>query len=70
MTQNIGTTDRIFRIVFGLLLIILPFISGFAFFEATWATAASVIIGLVLLATAAMRFCALYTLFGIRTCSR
>ncbi|WP_113910694.1 YgaP family membrane protein [Roseovarius dicentrarchi] len=70
MTPNIGPTDRIFRIVFGLLLIALPFISGFALFDATWATAASVIIGIVLLATAAMRFCALYTLFGIRTCSR
>ena len=70
MTQNIGTTDRIFRIVFGLMLIFLPFISGLAFFEATWATAASVIIGIVLLATAAMRRCPLYTLLGIRTCSR
>jgi hypothetical protein len=70
MTKNIGTTDRIFRIVFGLLLIALPFISGIALFNATWATALSVILGAVLLATAAMRFCGLYTVFGTRTCSR
>ncbi len=70
MTKNIGTTDRMFRIVFGLVLIALPFVSGLAFFEATWATALSVILGIVLLATAAMRFCGLYTLLGIRTCNR
>ncbi|MCQ0092340.1 DUF2892 domain-containing protein [Roseovarius sp. M141] len=70
MTKNIGTFDRIFRIVFALLLIALPFVSGFAFFQTTWATALSVILGVVLLATAAMRFCGLYALFGIRTCGR
>ncbi len=70
MTPNIGTTDRIVRIVLGLLLIALPFIGGLGIFETTWAATLSVILGVVLLATAAMRFCGLYRLFGIRTCSR
>ncbi|PVA09443.1 DUF2892 domain-containing protein [Pelagivirga sediminicola] len=68
MTPNIGSTDRIFRIFFGLVLIALPFIGNIAFFEPEWVTVASVVIGIVLLATAAMRFCGLYRILGIRTC--
>jgi hypothetical protein len=68
MTANIGTIDRILRIVLGLVLIALPFISGLALFQSGIAVAVSVILGIVMLATSATRFCLLYRLVGIRTC--
>lgn len=61
MKANIGTIDRSLRIVVGLLLIGLS-LSGVI---GLWGW-----IGLVPLATGAFRFCPVYTLLGIKTCSR
>lgn len=61
MTKNVGTIDRMLRIVAGLVLLSLLFIlEG----EAKWFG----LIGIVPLATAAMSWCPLYTLLGFRTC--
>lgn len=68
MSANVGKFDRLFRALLGGVLILLPFVSGFAVFAATWATVLSIVVGLVMLATAAMRFCPLYRLLGLRTC--
>lgn len=68
MTANIGKIDRIFRIILGLALLVAPFVSGMAIFASGTATAISIIVGIVMLATSAMRFCPLYRIFGIRTC--
>jgi hypothetical protein len=68
MTANVGNIDRIFRIVLGLVLIAAPFVSGMGLFASTTATVVSVIVGLVMLGTSAMRFCPLYRIFGIQTC--
>ncbi|MEP2921265.1 DUF2892 domain-containing protein [Sulfitobacter sp.] len=68
MTVNLGSLDRRIRVVLGALLLILPFISGMAIFESGAITAVSVIAGLVLIGTSAMKFCPLYRVFGIRTC--
>ncbi|WP_376877889.1 DUF2892 domain-containing protein [Albirhodobacter sp. R86504] len=68
MTANVGNLDRALRILIGLVLIALPFVSGMALFASGAATAVSVIVGLVLIATSAMRFCPLYRILGIRTC--
>lgn len=68
MTLNIGSLDRILRIVLGLILIVAPFVSGLALFDSGMGTLISVIIGIVLVGTAAIRFCPLYRIFGIRTC--
>lgn len=68
MTINLGSADRIIRVVLGLALLVLPFVSGMALFASGFATAVSVIIGLVLIATSAMKFCPLYRIVGIRTC--
>jgi len=68
MTVNLGSLDRRIRVVLGALLLILPFISGMAIFESGTITAVSVIAGLVLIGTSAMKFCPLYRVFGIRTC--
>jgi hypothetical protein len=68
MTANLGSIDRIFRIVLGVILLAAPFVSGMALFASSTATVISVIVGIVLLATAAKRFCPIYRIFGIRTC--
>lgn len=61
MNKNVGTVDRVFRIVAGLVLLSLLFLLDG---EAKWFG----LIGIVPLATAAMSWCPLYTLIGIRTC--
>jgi len=61
MNKNVGTADRVFRIVAGLVLLSLLFLLDG---EAKWFG----LIGIVPLATAAMSWCPLYTLIGIRTC--
>lgn len=68
MTANLGAIDRVFRLVVGVLLLAAPFFSGMALFESGIVTALSVIVGIVMVATSAMRFCPLYRIFGIRTC--
>ncbi|MCG8563256.1 MAG: DUF2892 domain-containing protein [Hyphomicrobiales bacterium] len=59
MTANVGTLDRVLRVVVGLALISLVFVGP----QTLWG-----LVGLVPLATAAIRFCPLYRLLGIRTC--
>ena len=60
MNHNIGTTDRVIRIVAGLALI---GASLFGYIGA-WGW-----IGLVPIATAVFRFCPAYLPFGLSTCS-
>ncbi|KIN73488.1 YgaP family membrane protein [Sulfitobacter guttiformis] len=68
MITNLGTVDRAFRLVLGIVLLALPFMSGLALFESVAATIVSVIAGLIMIGTSAMKFCPLYRIFGIRTC--
>lgn len=67
MTANVGTIDRIIRLVAGLALIAAALFSGAAVFAGTmmWVALA---VGIVLVATSAMRFCPLYRILGMRTC--
>jgi hypothetical protein len=60
MKYNVGSTDRIIRVVAGLGIAI-----GGVVFESYWG-----IIGVVLLATAIFRFCPLYLLLGINTTNK
>ncbi len=59
MKCNVGTIDRIIRALLGVILLI-------------WGIAASlwwaIIVGIILLVTAGIRFCPLYRLFGVSTC--
>jgi hypothetical protein len=59
LSKNVGSIDRILRIVVGLGLISLVFVGP----QTPWGW-----IGIVPLLTAAISFCPLYTLIGIRTC--
>lgn len=67
MTRNIGTTDRAVRLVAGVVLILLPLLTGFAA-ASPWLWWAALVVGAVMLATAALRSCPLYTLVGLSTC--
>ncbi|MCG8596815.1 MAG: DUF2892 domain-containing protein [Kiloniellales bacterium] len=57
--KNVGTIDRVLRVVLGSVLIALVFIGP----RTPWGW-----IGLIPLLTAAVGFCPAYRLFGIRTC--
>ena len=64
MSVNVGSADRIIRIILGLVLIALAFMSGWG----TLGTIISAVIGCVLVVTALVRICPLYSLIGVRTC--
>jgi uncharacterized membrane protein HdeD (DUF308 family) len=68
MTTNLGSFDRVFRLILGVVLLSAPFFSGLAFYESSAVTIVSVIAGLIMVATSAMKFCPLYRIFGIKTC--
>ncbi len=68
MTTNLGSFDRVFRLILGVVLLGAPFFSGLAFYESSTATIISVVAGLIMVATSAMKFCPLYRIFGIKTC--
>jgi hypothetical protein len=59
MDKNVGTIDRALRAVVGLALIAIVFVGP----QTPWGW-----LGIVPLATAAMGWCPLYTVLGIRTC--
>ncbi|MBU1330043.1 MAG: DUF2892 domain-containing protein [Gammaproteobacteria bacterium] len=61
MKANIGTLDRTLRIAVGLCLIVLSLLGVIGMWG--W-------VGLVPLATGALRFCPVYPLLGINTCKR
>ncbi len=64
MTANVGSADRLIRIILGLILVVLPFVGNLG----PIATFGVPIVGAVLIITALVRFCPAYRLFGIRTC--
>lgn len=57
--RNVGTIDRIARLVFGLALIAIVFIGP----QTPWGW-----IGVIPVVTALAGFCPAYRLFGLRTC--
>ncbi len=58
MRCNVGTTDRLLRIVLGLVIIL----AGL-YFQSWWG-----LIGLIPLVTGALRLCPLYSVLGLSTC--
>jgi hypothetical protein len=57
--KNVGTADRIVRVIIGIVLIALVFVGP----HTPWGW-----IGVIPLATAFISWCPLYRLFGWRTC--
>ncbi len=68
MSINVGTVDRILRGAIGLALLYLAFFSGLALFDGALPKYGAAVVGLVMLGTAAMRVCPLYTVLGLKTC--
>ncbi len=64
MTINMGNIDRGLRAIVGLVLLYLAYAGMFS----TWAWAGYAV-GAVMLVTAAIGMCPLYTLFGWNTCA-
>jgi predicted RND superfamily exporter protein len=58
MKKNIGTTDKVIRIIVGIIIIILGLV-----FKSWWG-----IIGVLPIITAAIGWCPLYVPLGITTC--
>ncbi len=69
MTANVGSLDRIVRLVLGVALIAAALFSGLTFFDGNVARYGAVIVGLVLVVTGLMRTCPAYSILGIRTCN-
>jgi Protein of unknown function (DUF2892) len=63
LTKNIGTVDRIIRIVIGVALLAWA-IAGMPFHAYSWIG----YVGVVPLLTAFTSFCPIYRLFGANTC--
>ncbi|MFD1765845.1 DUF2892 domain-containing protein [Sphingorhabdus buctiana] len=61
MNRNVGNTDRILRVVAGLILISLVFIGP----KTVWGW-----VGLIPLITGLFRWCPAYTLVGVSTCKK
>lgn len=61
MKANVGTVDRVIRVILGLVLISLVFVGP----HTPWGW-----IGIVPLATALIGFCPAYALFGLSTCAK
>ena len=67
MRINVGTVDRIFRAVLGLVLLYFAFLSGLPLFEGALFKYGAAIVGLVMLVVAMTRVCPVYSIFGIKT---
>ena len=63
MTANVGTIDRVLRIVVGLALVAAAVGLLGPAYQTVWGW-----IGLIPLATGLVGWCPLYTILGIRTC--
>ncbi|HRY10208.1 DUF2892 domain-containing protein [Phycicoccus sp.] len=66
MTANVGTADRIVRLVIALIAAIVAFSVG----PATVLGIIMFVVALIMVATAAVRFCPIWRIFGINTCRR
>jgi predicted lysophospholipase L1 biosynthesis ABC-type transport system permease subunit len=68
MRANVGTLDRLIRLVVGLALVVVPFAIAAPELAAPAARYGMIAVGAVLVLTALFRFCPLYRLAGLRTC--
>lgn len=68
-TANVGTPDRILRLIVGVLLIALPVFGGAAF-ASPWLVWGLPIVGIVLVVTAFLAFCPIYAALRLSTRKR
>ncbi|MCR9255725.1 MAG: DUF2892 domain-containing protein [Alphaproteobacteria bacterium] len=68
MNANIGKIDRLARFALGLVALAFGLVSLGNPAWPVWSTTVLLIVGAVLIGTAAIRFCPAYRLVGVRTC--
>lgn len=68
MTANVGTVDRILRLLVGPALITTPLLVGAAEYGTPAVPYGLIAIGAIFVLTAVVSFCPLYRLIGMRTC--
>lgn len=68
MSINVGTLDRVFRAVLGVVLLYLAFLSGLELFATPLVKYGAVAVGVIMLATSAFKLCPIYSILGIKTC--
>ncbi len=64
--SNVGSLDRVVRVIVGLALIAAPLIAGWPM---PWLVA-SIVVGAVLMVTSAISFCPIYALLGLSSKQR
>jgi len=64
---NLGTLDRTIRLVLGAALGLAPFVTPLSLWTAGWTVWVSVILGIILVATAVVSFCPIYAVLGLST---
>ncbi len=69
MEKNVGSADRVIRIVLGLVLILSPLLNIPAIWSGSVWSYVFMLVGAILVITALVRMCPLYRLLGIDTCS-
>jgi amino acid transporter len=67
MTANVGTWDRLIRIILGVALIVAPLINFMGMGSTSALAYTLMAIGVILVLTAAFSFCPLYRLLGLST---
>lgn len=65
-TANVGTPDRIIRLILGIVLAALPFVLP-AIGANAWLLWILLIVGIVLIVTAFISWCPLYAMLGLST---
>lgn len=66
MKKNVGTIDRIIRLIAGIVFLLLAYSMDFT---GTWGIV-FIVLGIAMLVTSAISFCGFYPLFGINTCKK
>lgn len=66
MKANVGNIDRGIRLIIGIAALAAVFVGPYA--GAGWERIALGAVGVIMIATSAIKFCPLYRIFGMRTC--
>lgn len=65
--RNVGTPDRLIRLIVGAVLVLAPFLIASPLWAESWAVWVSVLVGLVLAGTAVFGFCPIYAALRLST---
>lgn len=68
MPVNVGSPDRIARLILGLVLLVVALFGGLPIFDGGALKYIAVAVGAILVLTAVFRFCPLYRILGVKTC--